>query len=300
MVRHSIVNLTAVFVITLLFFIFNALIFTGGAVQEALTTVNHQLDLTLNFTKAIDPFQSTSLSNDIKRKFPAVRSVTLISSEEAFSGFLKNFRTVNPTLTDWLKENTGESPLPATLIIAADPTLHIPIIDYLSTSRYAKLLDLGQAGSSNLATHTAQKIIGLDRLLTNTGIIAGLTFALLATLIVMAIIRLTIITRADELTIMRLVGATSAYVRLPFIVEGIVLIGLASLLGCFGFLIVIGTIDFETLSGTLFGATGNLLDAARISYATSFGITTGWQVLGGILLGVGASSVATWRYLQIH
>lgn len=298
--RHGIINLTAVFVITLLFFICNAFVFTGAAVQGALTTVNQQLDLTLNFSKSIDTLEAQPLIRELKQKFPTVRSVTFISSEDAFSGFLQNFKTVNPTLTSWLRENTGDSPLPATLIISVDPAIHAPIIDYLTNSHYAKILDLERVGASNLAIQSAQKIIGLDHLLTSTGTIAGLTFAIIAALIIMAVVRLTITTRSDEITIMRLVGATSAYVRLPFIIEGVILSGSASLLGCLIFLTAIGTVDFETLSGSLFGATGNLLDSARTTYATHFWVTTGWQTISAILLGIGASSVATWRYLKIH
>ena len=49
-------------------------------------------------------------------------------------------------------------------------------------------------------------------------------------LIIMNTIRLTIIARKDEVTIMKLVGATHAFIKWPFLIEGIMIGGIGSLL----------------------------------------------------------------------
>jgi cell division transport system permease protein len=53
-----------------------------------------------------------------------------------------------------------------------------------------------------------------------TGIALGLAFAIVAVLIIGATIRMTVLARSKEISIMRLVGATDAFIRRPFLVEG--------------------------------------------------------------------------------
>ena len=53
-----------------------------------------------------------------------------------------------------------------------------------------------------------------------TGLALGAAFAMVAVLIIGATIRMTVLARAKEISIMRLVGATDAFIRRPFLVEG--------------------------------------------------------------------------------
>lgn len=55
-----------------------------------------------------------------------------------------------------------------------------------------------------------------------TGVALGLAFAVVAVIIIGATIRMTVLARAREIAIMRLVGATDGYIRRPFLVEGLV------------------------------------------------------------------------------
>ena len=53
-----------------------------------------------------------------------------------------------------------------------------------------------------------------------TGLALGTAFAMVAILIIGATIRMTVLARAKEISIMRLVGATDAFIRLPYLIEG--------------------------------------------------------------------------------
>jgi cell division transport system permease protein len=55
-----------------------------------------------------------------------------------------------------------------------------------------------------------------------TGVVLGLAFAAVAVIIIGATIRMTVLARAKEIAIMRLVGATDSFIRRPFLVEGFV------------------------------------------------------------------------------
>jgi cell division transport system permease protein len=54
------------------------------------------------------------------------------------------------------------------------------------------------------------------------GIVIGLAFAGVGIAIIGVTIRITILQRATEISIMRLVGATNRYIRSPFLLEGFI------------------------------------------------------------------------------
>lgn len=53
-----------------------------------------------------------------------------------------------------------------------------------------------------------------------TGVALGLAFAIVAVIIIGATIRMTVLARSKEISIMRLVGATDGFIRRPFLIEG--------------------------------------------------------------------------------
>ncbi len=55
-----------------------------------------------------------------------------------------------------------------------------------------------------------------------TGSALGLAFAVVAVIIIGATIRMTVLARSKEISIMRLVGATDGFIRRPFLIEGFV------------------------------------------------------------------------------
>ena len=67
-----------------------------------------------------------------------------------------------------------------------------------------------------------EKLYRLRNIATVAGIALGVAFAAVAVIIIGATIRMTVLARAKEISIMRLVGATDMFVRLPFLIDGLV------------------------------------------------------------------------------
>src|SRR5438552_1187063 len=67
-----------------------------------------------------------------------------------------------------------------------------------------------------------EKLYRLRNIATVAGIALGVAFATVAVIIIGATIRMTVLARAKEITIMRLVGATDMFIRLPFLIDGLV------------------------------------------------------------------------------
>jgi len=67
-----------------------------------------------------------------------------------------------------------------------------------------------------------EKLHRLRNIATVAGIALGLAFAAVAIIIIGATIRMAVLARAEEISIMRLVGATDMFIRLPFLLDGLV------------------------------------------------------------------------------
>jgi cell division transport system permease protein len=64
------------------------------------------------------------------------------------------------------------------------------------------------------------KLHRIRNVATAAGVILGLAFAAVAVIIIGATIRMAVMARSREISIMRLVGATDAFIRRPFLIEG--------------------------------------------------------------------------------
>ena len=67
-----------------------------------------------------------------------------------------------------------------------------------------------------------EKLYRLRNIAGVAGLALGLAFAAVAMIIIGATIRMAVLARAREISIMRLVGATDGFIRRPFLIEGFV------------------------------------------------------------------------------
>ena len=109
----------------------------------------------------------------------------------------------------------------------------------------------------------------------------GLAFAVVAVIIIGATIRIMVLARAREIAIMRLVGATNGFIRLPFLLEGFIQ-------GILGGLVALG----------LAWVTNEAV--ARMFLRTTFfdPRVAALGVAGGALIGLLGSSFAVGRHLR--
>lgn len=118
-----------------------------------------------------------------------------------------------------------------------------------------------------------QKLYRLRTIAGIAGLVLGLAFASVSVIIIGATIRMAVLSRAKEISIMRLVGATDSYIRRPFLLEGFgkgVMGGLLALLLTWLARLLIDRYIIETVFfdqrlaalGLLFGALIGLVGSA--------------------------------------
>jgi len=126
-----------------------------------------------------------------------------------------------------------------------------------------------------------EKLYRLRNIATVAGIALGVAFAAVAVIIIGATIRMTVLARAKEISIMRLVGATDMFIRLPFLIDGLVKGVLGGLLALL-FVWIANRVVSEYFIQTIF------FDREMVFVG----------VVGGALMGVIGSLVSVGRHLR--
>ena len=106
-----------------------------------------------------------------------------------------------------------------------DPKAVLVVADFMRTMPYVEDVRYG--------ADWIEKLHRIRNIAAATGVVLGIAFAAVAIIIISATIRMTVLARQREISIMRLVGATDAFVRRPFLLDGFakgVLGGLLALL----------------------------------------------------------------------
>ena len=229
---------------------------------------------------------------------PEVTTSPYISKEKALQAFL-----VNPLLSADAKAaiSPDNNPLPREIDVRFnDPNKIAGFNDFVNSERFKSTIE------STSYHHNEEGIAGYLKLvnfLRVFGIGFTIFFLLIAVVVILNTIRLTIFSRRDEIEVMRLVGATSSFIRGPFLIEGMLfgLIGalVAALLCWFSLFQVqhlLGLGVGVTTIQTLVSGLGYLTDQAQFNRL--FGQLFALQLLIGIGLGTICSAIAVRRYLR--
>ena len=280
----------AVMVVTLSIVLFSFI--ANATLTHTIQDIRDRIDVSVYLKDDITPEQRDNLVAELKNK-QNVREVTYISKEEALKSFLE---ANNDNIDLQLAISQADNKIPASLKIK----LHNPdIIDELKQfleKREVKDLQSDETSYSGDRKEAIDKITKATTFIRQVGIVSVIIFAAISVLIIFNTIRMAIFNRRDELSIMRLLGASRWYIRGPFLVESL-LIGIVAALRS----VALCKSIFIVASGTLGASSFGLLDVAYSSsyFADNFWLILGIQLVLGLFIGVVSSFVATQRYLSL-
>jgi len=282
----------AVMVVTLTIVLFSVV--ANAALTHTVAQFTGKIDISIYLNNSVTDAQRTGLMDTLKA-LPQVRAVGYVSKDEALAQY-KEANKANKNVLEALNE-TGGNPLPASIeVTPTDPAAIDQIQQVLGRPEVTALED-AQAGTSYSGDHkkAVDNIARAARILKQVGVVAVIVFGIVSMLIIFNTIQMAIFNRRDEITIMRLLGASTWFIRGPFVVESIVY-GVISAFISVGALYLLFMLSSAALQASSFG----LLD---IGYASSyfydhFLLLLTLQLTVGIVIGAASSSIATRRYLK--
>lgn len=201
-------------------FIFNTILTVYGITNQALQTLGEHVDMVVYLRDDIAFYEAQNLVSALQ-KVQGVKSVKYTSKEEALAIVSKS----QPETADFLKKfNTNPLP-PSISIMVEKPEYYQKIQDFLGKSEFKSSLKnyvVGGTDSENtVLSKVTDNLTRINQFVRQIIFWIVLVFVVGGTLVVINAIQLTIYTRRNEIYIMRLVGATPNFIRLPFIFEGI-------------------------------------------------------------------------------
>ncbi|MEO5927955.1 MAG: permease-like cell division protein FtsX [Patescibacteria group bacterium] len=234
--RNAWIGLATVFVLVLALLSVNVVIGVGAILDRAVKTLEDKVDVTV-FFKDKTPNAVVQQAQFFMAGLPQVRNVELKTPDQALEAFKQRHQN-DPKIAAALAELDG-NPLGASMVIKAKSTDDYPfLLETLKNPQFDFAIESKSYDDHAAAINKVREIGSSVRLF---GIILIVIFGIFSILIVYNAIRVAIYTQREEIGIMRLVGASGAFVRMPFVLEGILLACLA--LGFAG-LCVAGSVAF--------------------------------------------------------
>ena len=290
--RNGFVSLSSLVVMFITLFMISSLIFMGAILKFSLQEIKNKVDINVYFTANAQESDILSLKKSIE-SISEVSSVTYTSSDQALADFKDRHK--DDALTLQALDELGTNPLTASLSIKAkEPSQYESIAKFLG----------GEDPSSPSSNPIIEKVnyyqnkLVIDKLTQITdavntmGFWLAIIFLLISIVITFNTIRLAIFISRDEISVMRLVGASGRYIKGPFVVSGI-LYGIVSatlvILVFFGLTYWLGGISKNFFVGL------DLFDFYLKNFGEIFLIVFG----SGIALGAISSYLAVRKYLRI-
>jgi len=260
--------LSALGVVTISFSLFAFGLFGLVAIniRKALDQVSERVEVRAFLSDSADIEGVAAAMKDIG-EFPEVNRVDYVSKEQA----LERARKEMGEFADVFE--AGVLPASIEVHLRADqrsPSVVKAVADRIKTYHFVDDVRYGE--------EWVEKLYRMRNIATVAGIALGIAFAAVAVIIIGATIPMTVLARAKEISIMRLVGATDMFIRLPFLLDGLVKGVLGGLLALLLVWIAnravneyfIQTIFFDremifvgVLGGALMGVLGSLVSVGR-------------------------------------
>lgn len=290
--RGGAVSAATVLIMTVTLALIGSLIFLSALLTFTLDTIKDKVDVSVYFVTTAKESEVLAVKDQLE-KLPQVKSVSYTSAEDALVAF--RARHENDQLTLQALDELGGNPLDASLSVKAkDPSAYEGIVSFLEAS---PTLSVSGASIVDRINYAQNKEV-IDRLslairaTREVGLAVVIVFAIASILIALATVRLAIYTAKDEIAVMRLVGASNAYIQGPFIVTGVIT-------GVFAALLVLLLLWPASLyAGAKTAGWFGGFNAASY-YAGNFALIFSILMCAGIVLGAAASVLAIRKYLKV-
>jgi cell division transport system permease protein len=279
----------AVMVVTLTIVLFS--IITNATFTNTIAQITSKIDISVFLKDSVTASQTQQLTAQLQ-KLPNVKSISYLDKAQALQQYEEQ-NTGNQQLVTAIGETSN--PLPATILIKPVNLNQIQDIKTFLTKPDIAALQSDAPTYSGDREVAINKITHATDVLREIGIFAIIIFTVICALIIFNTIQMAIFNRRDEITIMRLLGASTSFIRGPFVVESAIYGILSAFISVF---FIYGA--FLAASNALQASSLGLLD---IGYANNyfdnhFFMLLGIQLMLGIVLGVVSSTIATRRYLK--
>jgi len=279
----------AVMIVTLTIVLFSLI--ANATFANTIEQITNKIDVSVYLKDSVTTSQTKQLLGQLK-KLPNTESVEYLSKADVLKAYQAQ-NAGNAQLQQAISATAN--PLPATIHVKPRDLNKINDIKTFLNKPQVEALQSDPPSYSGNLKQAIDNITHATNVLRRIGIIAVVVFSIVSALIIFNTIQMAIFNRRDEIQIMRLLGASTSFIRGPFVVESAIYGILSAVIS----VLIVNSL-FVAASSTLQATSFGLLD---IGYAVTYFDARFWkflalQLMVGILIGTASSVVATRRYLK--
>jgi cell division transport system permease protein len=275
--RNFFITMAAVLVVVVSMYLVGAVFVASFAVDRALTLQTKKVEVAVFLKRDVTPDARDAIQRQLLA-MPEVATVEYESKAEAYETFKRLFRD-EPDIV----ENTTVDALPESFRVKLkDPNDFAVVRDRLQ----------GAAGIDQIQDERKflSRLLAVVRDIRLLGIAIVVLLIIAAAVLIATTIRMAIFARRREIAIMKLVGATNWFIRIPFMLEGVIQ-GMAG--AVLAILLLIATRPLYT----------NLLKSFKfLNLTVTYGeivLNSAWVLAFGILIGAIGSLLGLRRFLDV-
>ncbi len=225
--RNRGMSIAAIFVLTITILLATGLFFIQGVNHYLIDTIQSKIDITAYFKQDTAESDILQVKQGLLKEAPEIKSIEYISKDQALADFTQKHQG-DQVFSQALQE-VGDNPFLPSLNITTTPSSdqYQKIANILSKDQYAQFI---QKVDFSEKKDTIDKVFAITSAVNNIGIGLAILLVLIVILVVFNTIKLIVDASKEEIATMRIVGASSWFVRAPFVIEG-------GLFGCVAFAI---------------------------------------------------------------
>ncbi|MFH1509029.1 MAG: permease-like cell division protein FtsX [bacterium] len=286
-VRNIGINFATIVITTLTLFVISTVIILNIIGSTAIKSLEDKIDVSVYL-------KSESVDDDVNKIISylntkeQVKEINLTTKEEALSRLQTTYEA-NPAIVESLY--LIGNPLQPTISFKTKSfDDYDAIVTDLESDKFSNVIDTINYQDNK---KVIEKLATTTNAVQKSGFGISIVFVIVAVLVIFNTIRLTIFTQKEEIEIMRLVGATGFFIRLPYLIEGIIYGLISSIISLVALAIMIKKFNpfieafFEgEAEGILAFMTNNIWQILL------------WQLVLGIVLAVISSYISVWKYIR--
>lgn len=279
--RNGAMSFSSIFAVTITLLLIGVISVLALNVQDISANIEDGVRIYVKLERSIDENAEKEVGNQIK-KLKDVGSVTYSSKDEELNKLIDKQGKDGKELFESYRE---DNPLGSAYEVEAkDPTK--------LASLAKKIQDIPNVNSVNYGGDSTQSMVTTLNTIQKAGSVFIVGLVIVALFMISNTIKITITARSTEISIMRMVGASNWYIRIPFMLEGM-------LIGLFGAIIPILVLVYGY--GALYNYTGGSLMSSMLVLKAPMPFIRDFSfILAGLGAGVGliGSFVSMRRFLK--
>lgn len=267
--QYRVRNFFSITIICLTFLTVGIFLALANNIEYVAEQISNNMAAVFFLDKNVSEGEIRAINEELKRS-PLVLETSVVSAEEAVDKFKEKFPELQGII-----ENLNINPFP--------PSIETTFKEKSITSREASGLinhikDMPGVEDVQFNQDWIERMHSFSRLAKAVGFFLGGILVLASFFIISNVIKLNVLARKDEIEILRLVGATNTFIRIPFLLEGITLGVIGGIVSLLLLLLLINSIPIYL--GSRLGVLNELINFRYLSLPQSITLVAEGGIIG--------------------